>query len=70
MKTWKVLGNGLSSVVAYVQVSETCNIYDTAYAALQLVRKQFPDDNGINGTQILNEQKEQIQEGIPVFVLE
>lgn len=70
MKTWKVLGNGLSSVVAYVQVSETCTIYDTAYAALQLVRKQFPDNKGINGTQILNEQKEKIQEGIPVFVLE
>lgn len=70
MKTWKVLANGLSSVVAYVQVSETCTIYDTAYAALQLVRRQFPDNIGINGTQILNEQKEQIQEDIPVFTLE
>ena len=70
MKTWKVLGNGLSSVVAYVHVLESCTIYDTAYAALQLVRRQFPDNKGINGTQILNEQKEQIQEGIPVFTLE
>ena len=70
MKTWKILGNGLSSVVAYVQVLESCTIYDTAYAALQLVRRQFPDNKGINGTQILNEQKEQIQEGIPVFTLE
>ena len=70
MKTWKILGNGLSSVVAYVQVLETCTIYDTAYAALQLVRKRFSDNIGINGTQILNEQKEQIQEGIPVFTLE
>ena len=69
MKTWKVLGNGLSSIVAYVQVLETCNIYDTAYAALQLVRKQFPDDKSINGTQIMNEKIEQMQEGIPVFTL-
>ena len=70
MKTWKILGNGLSSIVAYVQILETCTIYDTAYAALQLIRKQFPDDKGINGTQILNEQREQIQEGIPIFTLE
>ena len=70
MKTWKVLGNGLSSIVAYVQILESCTIYDTAYAALQLVRSQFLDNKGINGTQILNEQKEQIQEGIPVFTLE
>ena len=63
MKTWKILENGLSSVVAYVQVSESCTIYDTAYAALQLVRKQFPDNKGINGTQ-------KMQEGIPVFTLE
>ncbi len=69
MKTWKVL-RGLLDIVAYVQVSESCTIYDTAYAALQLVRKQFPDDKSINGTQFLNEQREQIQEGIPVFVLE
>lgn len=69
MKTWKVL-RGLLNIVAYVQVSESCTIYDTAYAALQLVRRQFSDDKSINGTQFLNEQREQIQEGIPVFVLE
>ena len=44
MKTWKVIGNGLSSIVAYDQVLESCTIYDTAYAALQLVKKQFSDN--------------------------
>ena len=70
MKTWKVLGNDLLGVVAYVQVKGACNIYDTSYAALQLVRKQFPNNKDINGTQLLDGQKEHMQEGIPIFVLE
>lgn len=69
MKTWKVL-KGLTHVVAYVEVSENCKIYDTSYAALQLVRSHFPEDRSINGTQLLDVAKgEAVQENIPVYQL-
>ena len=69
MKTWKVL-KGLTHVVAYVEVSENCKIYDTAYASLQLVRSQFPEDRSINGTQLLDVARgETMQENIPVYQL-
>lgn len=69
MKTWKVL-KGLTHVVAYVEVAENCKIYDTAYAALQLVRSQFPEDRSINGTQLLDVARgEAMQENIPVYQL-
>ena len=69
MKTWKVL-KGLTHVVAYVEVSENCKIYDTSYAALQLVRSHFPEDRSINGTQLLDVAKgEAVQENISVYQL-
>ena len=69
MKTWKVL-KGLTHVVAYVEVAENCKIYDTAYATLQLVRSQFPEDRSINGTQLLDVARgETMQENIPVYQL-
>lgn len=69
MKTWKVL-KGLTQVVAYVEVSENCKIYDTAYAALQLVRSHFPEDKSINGTQLLDvARSETMKENIPVYQL-
>ena len=69
MKIWKILGS--MKTVAYVQVLESCVIFDTAYAALELVRKQFPENKKIDGTQLLDIKRgEQMQEGIPVFVLE
>ena len=67
------IGKILESVktIAYVQVLDSCVIFDTAYAALELVRKQFPENKKIDGTQLLDiERDEQMQEGIPVFVLE
>lgn len=69
MKTWKI-SKGISEVVAYVQVLETCIIFDTGYAALQLVRNQFPEDKSINGTQLLDVARgEAMQENIPVYQL-
>ena len=69
IKTWKVL-KGLTHVVAYVEVSENCKIYDTAYASLQLVRSHFPEDKSINGTQLLDVARgETMQENIPVHQL-
>ena len=69
MKTWKVL-KGLIHIVAYVEVMENCKIYDTAYASLQLVRSQFPEDRSINGTQLLDVARgETMQENIPVYQL-
>lgn len=68
MKTWKILDG--TKIVAYVQVLESCQIYDDSYAALQLVRKEL-NDPGISGTQKLDvDSGEQMQEGILVFVLE
>ena len=69
IKTWKVL-KGLTHVVAYVEVSGNCKIYDTAYASLQLVRSHFPKDKSINGTQLLDVARgETMQENIPVYQL-
>lgn len=69
MTTWKILES--MKTVAYVQVLKSCTIFDTAYAALELVRKQFPGNKKITGTQLLDiDRGEQVQQGIPVFVLE
>lgn len=68
MKIWKILEG--TKIVAYVQVSKDCQIYNDSYAALQLVRKEL-NNPGISGTQKLDvDSGEQMQEGIPVFVLE
>lgn len=49
---------------------DDCKIYDDAYASLQLVRMKL-NDPYINGTQLLDTDcGEQMQKGIPVFVLE
>lgn len=37
MKIWKISNN--KGIIAYVKVLETCTISDTAYASLQIVRK-------------------------------
>ena len=67
MKIIKVLK--FSTVVAYVKVSKDCKIFDTQYSALQLVRERHNDIN-INGTQLLDiEHNENIQVGIPVYIL-
>jgi hypothetical protein len=69
MKTWKIFKFG-SDTIAYVQVPDDCKIYDDAYASLQLVRMKL-NDPYINGTQLLDTDcGEQMQKGIPVFVLE
>lgn len=69
MKTWKIFKTG-SDTIAYVQVADDYKIYDDAYASLQLVRKKLNDPH-ICGTQLLDvDRGEQIQKGIPVFVLE
>lgn len=68
MKTWKIF-KVVSNVLAYVQVSNDCKIYDDAYASLQLVREKLNDPH-ICGTQLLDvDRGEQIQNCIPVFVL-
>ena len=67
MKTIKVLKS--LTVVAYVKVSKDCKIFDTQYSALQLVREKHNNIN-INGTQLLDiEHNENIQVGIPVYIL-
>lgn len=68
MKVWKTFKAG-SDTIAYVQVPDDCKIYDDAYASLQLVRKKLNDPH-ICGTQLLDvDRGEQMQNGIPVFVL-
>ena len=67
MKIIKVLKS--STILAYVKVSKDCKIFDTQYFALQLVREKYNDIN-INGTQLLDiEHNENIQVGIPVYIL-
>lgn len=69
MKTWKIFKT-VSNVLAYVQVPDDCKIYDDAYASLQLVRKKLNGPH-ICGTQLLDvDRGEQMQNGIPIFVLE
>ena len=68
MKIIKVL-KSLNEIQAYVKVSKDCKIFDTQYAALQLVREKHNDRN-INGTQLLDiEHNEKMQIGIPVYTL-
>ena len=68
MKIIKVL-KSLNEIQAYVKVSKDCKIFDTHYAALQLVREKHNDRN-INATQLLDiEHNEKMQAGIPVYTL-
>ena len=68
MKIIKVL-KSLNEIQAYVKVSKDCKIFDTHYAALQLVREKHNDRN-INGTQLLDiEHNEKMQAAIPVYTL-
>lgn len=68
MKTWKVKKASIGTV-AYVNVPDDCKIFDTSYAALQLVRERM-HDRSINGTQLLDSNRgEIIQPGIPVYTL-
>ena len=68
MKTWKVQKASIGTV-AYVNVPDDCNIFDTSYAALQLVRERL-HDRSINGTQLLDiDRGEIIQPGIPIYTL-
>lgn len=70
MKIWKI-SKGIGEIVAYVRVLETCTIFDTGYAALQLVRSQFQNDRSINSHQLLDVARgEAMQENIPVHQLE
>lgn len=66
LKIWKIIKLSIG-VIAYVKVPESSNIFDTSYAALQLVRKKMNDDC-ISGTQLLD-YKEKMLEGIPVYTL-
>ena len=68
MKIIKVL-KSLNEIQAYVKVPKDCKIFDTHYAALQLVREKHNDRN-INGTQLLDiEHNEKMQDDIPVYTL-
>ena len=68
MKIIKVL-KSLNEIQAYVKVPDNCIIFDTQYAALQLVREKH-NDRSISGTQLLDiEHNEKMQTGIPVYTL-
>ena len=68
MRIWKVK-NGFG-LVAYVRVMEGCKIFDTSYAALQLVRNMYPDNKEINGIQLLDiAGGEKMISGIPIYQL-
>lgn len=64
MKIWKIFKK--CELVAYVKVPVNCEIFDTSYASLQLVRK-IHNDLAINGTQLVAE-NEQL-ENIPIYTL-
>lgn len=66
MKIWKILKASIG-VVAYVKVPDDCIIFDTGYAALQLVRKKMNDSN-VSGTQLLDCGEKMLEE-IPVYTL-
>ena len=66
MKIYKVFKS--HDILAYVRVPDNCIIFDTSYAALQLVRKLL-NDSSINGTQSLDE-NEPIMAGIPMYTLD
>lgn len=66
MKIWKISSN--KGLVAYVKVMETCTIFDTAYAALQLVRNKL--DSNANTYQLLDiKRRENMLDNIPVYEL-
>ena len=68
MKIIKVL-KSLNNIQAYVKVPDNCTIFDTQYAALQLVREKH-NDRSISGTQLLDiENNEKMQANIPVYSL-
>ena len=68
MKIIKVL-KSLNEIQAYVKVPKDCKIFDTHYAALQLVREKH-NNRSINGTRWLDiEHNEKMQAGIPVYTL-
>lgn len=68
MKVWKVQKSSIGTV-AYVNVPDDCDIFDTSYAALQLVRERM-HDRSINGTQLLDtDRMETMQAGIPIYTL-
>lgn len=66
MKIWKVFKSN-HNILAYVKVPVNCEIFDTSYASLQLVRK-IHNDSTINGTQLVTE-NEQLIENIPIYTL-
>lgn len=69
MRVWKVFKR-LGVIAAYVEFASDCKIYDTSYAALQLVRSKFPNDKDINGTQLLDiSAGEKMLQGVPVYQL-
>ena len=68
MKIIKVL-KSLNNIQAYVKVPTNCTIFDTQYAALQLVREKH-NDRSISGTQLLDiENNEKMKANIPVYTL-
>ena len=68
MKIWKVKKSSIGTV-AYVKVPDDCKIFDTSYAALQLVRERI-HDRSISGIQLLDaERGEKMQPGIPIYTL-
>jgi hypothetical protein len=68
MKIYKVFKNS-HKILAYVKVSESvCKaIFDTSYAALQLVRCNYNDDS-INGTQLVDV-NESLEPGVPILTI-
>ena len=68
MKIYKVFKNS-HKILAYVKVSENaCKIiFDTSYAALQLVRRNYNDDS-INGTQLVDVD-EPLEPGVPILTI-
>lgn len=67
MKIYKVFKNS-HKILAYVKVSENaCKIiFDTSYAALQLVRRNYNDDS-INGTQLVDD--EPLEPDVPILTI-
>lgn len=66
-KIWKITNNKCE-LVAYVMVPERCDIFDTSYASLQLVR-QLHNDNSISGTQLVDS-GEKIIKSLPIYNLD
>nr|DAH30424.1 MAG TPA: hypothetical protein [Bacteriophage sp.] len=67
LKIYKVF-KANHDILAYVKVNEGCTIFDTSYAALQLVRKLLNDSN-VNGTQLLDE-NEPIMTRVPIYTID